>query len=77
MVTASSAEGVTLQNVLTGSTTTEHFDVVVVAAAAAPNRELLDGLLARGLDVRLVGDARAPRRAHAAVVDGERIGSAL
>ena len=30
-----------------------------------------------GVDVERVGDCVAPRRAHAAVVDGERVGSAI
>jgi 2,4-dienoyl-CoA reductase (NADPH2) len=77
MVTSCGPNGVTLQDVLTGEETLERFDAVVVAAPPAPNRELLAGLLAKGLDVRLVGDALAPRRAHAAVIDGERVGSSL
>jgi 2,4-dienoyl-CoA reductase (NADPH2) len=77
MVVATGADGVTLQNVLTGSTTTESFDEIVVATAPVPNRDLLDELRALGVDVHLAGDARAPRRAHAAVVDGERIGALL
>ena len=77
MVTASNADGVTLQNVLTGASSNERFDALVVAAPPAPNRSLFDGLCALGLEVHLVGDALAPRRAHAAVVDGERVGARL
>ena len=32
---------------------------------------------AAGVDVERVGDCVAPRRAHAAVIDGERVGSAI
>ena len=32
---------------------------------------------AAGVEVERVGDAVAPRRAHAAVIDGERVGAAL
>jgi len=77
LVTSTSVEGVAFQDVRTGAVTTERFDHVVVAGTPAPNRALFEPLVAAGLDVRLVGDALAPRRAHAAVVDGERAGSAL
>ncbi len=77
MVTSSTSEGVGLQNVLTGAATTESFDAIVVAAPPAPDRTLLAECRAAGFSVRLVGDALAPRRAHAAVVDGERVGASL
>ena len=31
----------------------------------------------RGVAVERIGDAVAPRRAHAAVIDGERVGAAV
>jgi 2,4-dienoyl-CoA reductase (NADPH2) len=34
-------------------------------------------LLAAGVSVQRVGDCVAPRRAHAAVIDGERVGAAV
>jgi len=34
-------------------------------------------LVEAGVTVERVGDALAPRRAHAAVIDGERVGAAL
>ena len=37
--------------------------------------ELRDG--ERGVEVERVGDCVAPRRAHAAVIDGERVGAAI
>lgn len=77
MVTAVNVEGVTLQNVLTGATSVHEFVWVVAATPPAPNRDLLDELRVNGYDVRLVGDALAPRRAHAAVVDGSRVGGSL
>lgn len=77
MVTASGADGVTVQNVLTGATSLERVDAIVVAAPPAPLRDLHDELAAAGVEVHLVGDARAPRRAHASVIDGERVGASL
>ncbi len=77
MVVASNDDGVTLQNVLTGTTTTERFDAIVVAAPGAPNRSIGDSLRSMGVDVRFAGDSLAPRRAHSAVIDGEREGASL
>ena len=54
---------------------------VVAATHHRPADALYHDLLARraahGIDVHRVGDAVAPRRIHAAVVDGDRIGRAL
>ena len=77
MVTARLADGVVVQNVLTGHTRELRCSVVVLAAPPAPERTLYNELRTLGVDVRLVGDALAPRRAHAAVVDGERVGMSL
>jgi hypothetical protein len=52
-------------------------DWLVLAVPPAPAEELYLDLLEAGVSVQRVGDAVAPRRAHAAVVDGERIGAAL
>jgi 2,4-dienoyl-CoA reductase (NADPH2) len=49
----------------------------VLAVPARPNREFYEQLVAAGYDARLVGDALAPRRAHAAVIDGHAVGSCL
>jgi 2,4-dienoyl-CoA reductase (NADPH2) len=76
-------EGGTLQVLHhpTGSTTARTPDWVVLAVPPAP----LDGLwfalqerLAGGpTELHRIGDCVAPRRAHAAVVEGERVGAAL
>jgi pyruvate/2-oxoglutarate dehydrogenase complex dihydrolipoamide dehydrogenase (E3) component len=52
-------------------------DWVVLALPPSPVEWLYHDLVARGVSVERVGDCVAPRRAHAAVVDGERAGSAL
>ena len=52
-------------------------DWVVLAVPAPPAEELYLELLDAGVDVHRAGDVVAPRRAHAAVVDGERVGAAL
>jgi mycofactocin system FadH/OYE family oxidoreductase 2 len=74
---------VTLQHHPTGTTQTREPDWLVLAVPAAPAEALYHELKAspelqrRGVDVERVGDAIAPRRAHAAVVDGERVGAAI
>jgi 2,4-dienoyl-CoA reductase (NADPH2) len=50
-------------------------DWVVLAVPANPVEWLYNDLKAAGVSVERVGDCVAPRRAHAAVVDGERAGA--
>jgi 2,4-dienoyl-CoA reductase (NADPH2) len=51
---------------------------VVCAVPSRPADELWRALRAGGLcEVHRVGDCVAPRRAHAAVIEGERVGAAL
>jgi 2,4-dienoyl-CoA reductase (NADPH2) len=72
-------EGTTL-NLLhhpTGQMQTRTPDWVVLAVPAQPTDWLYFALKASGHAVVRVGDCVAPRRAHAAVIDGERAGSAL
>jgi 2,4-dienoyl-CoA reductase (NADPH2) len=52
-------------------------DWLVLAVPADPAEQLYLELRAAGLPVTRVGDCVAPRRAHAAVVEGERIGASL
>jgi 2,4-dienoyl-CoA reductase (NADPH2) len=52
-------------------------DWVVLAVPPNPVEWLYSDLKQRGVRVERVGDCVAPRRAHAAVVDGERVGAAL
>jgi 2,4-dienoyl-CoA reductase (NADPH2) len=52
-------------------------DWVVLAVPADPAEQLYLDLLAAGQSVSRAGDCVAPRRAHAAVVEGERIGASL
>jgi mycofactocin system FadH/OYE family oxidoreductase 2 len=52
-------------------------DWVVLAVPAAPVEWLYQDLKAAGVRVERVGDCVAPRRAHAAVIEGERVGAAL
>jgi 2,4-dienoyl-CoA reductase (NADPH2) len=74
--------GVATRHLPTGRDGERQVDFVVLAVQQAPCDELYFELkeLARlgiGPPVRRVGDCLAPRRAHAAVVDGERIGELL
>ena len=52
-------------------------DWVVLAVPAAPAEELYLQLRDAGRSVERVGDCIAPRRAHAAVVEGDRAGAAV
>jgi 2,4-dienoyl-CoA reductase-like NADH-dependent reductase (Old Yellow Enzyme family) len=59
----------------TGVTVTRTPDWVVLAVPARPVESLYHELKAAGISVERVGDCVAPRRAHAAVIEGERAGS--
>jgi 2,4-dienoyl-CoA reductase (NADPH2) len=82
IVTGVVAGGVTARHLPTGREEERRLDFVVLAVQQAPCDELYFELkelarLGNGPPVRRVGDCLAPRRAHAAVVDGERIGALL
>jgi 2,4-dienoyl-CoA reductase (NADPH2) len=66
-----------LQHHPTGEMVTRRPDWIVLAVPPEPVDELYFALRAREVPVHRVGDAVAPRRAHAAVIDGERVGAAL
>jgi 2,4-dienoyl-CoA reductase (NADPH2) len=68
---------VTLQHHPSGRTETREPDWLVLAVPSRPADDLYFGLRRAGVDVHRVGDAVAPRRAHAAVIDGERVGAAI
>ncbi len=61
----------------TGTNVTRTPDWVVLAVPASPVEWLYHDLTAAGWSVERVGDCVAPRRAHAAVVDGERAGAGI
>ena len=72
------ADGVlTLQHHPTGTVQERRPDWVVCAVPATPAEALYLSLRDAGIEVQRVGDCVAPRRAHAAVVDGERVGSSI
>ena len=72
------ADGVlTLQHHPTGTMQERRPDWVVCAVPPAPAEALYLSLRDAGVEVHRVGDCVAPRRAHAAVVDGERVGASL
>jgi len=50
---------------------------VILAVPAAPEEQLYLELRAAGLSVERVGDCVAPRRAHAAVIEGHRVADLL
>ncbi len=70
-------ETLTLMQHQTGVNTTRRPDWVVLAVPGVPSDGLYHALRGAGWSVTRVGDCVAPRRAHAAVVEGERAGAAL
>jgi 2,4-dienoyl-CoA reductase (NADPH2) len=77
--TLDDAEGgeLTLLHHPTGANHTRRPDWVVLAVPPTPVEWLYHQLKAAGVSVDRIGDCLAPRRAHAAVIDGERVGAAL
>ena len=61
----------------TGQHVTRTPDWVVLAVPPNPVEWLYHDLKTAGFRVERVGDCVAPRRAHAAIVEGERVGAAL
>jgi 2,4-dienoyl-CoA reductase (NADPH2) len=59
----------------TGVNVTRTPDWVVLAVPASPVDWLYRDLRAAGVSVQRIGDCVAPRRAHAAVIEGERAGA--
>ncbi len=68
---------VSLQHHPTGRMETRKPDWLVLAVPSEPADELYFQLRGAGMQAERVGDAVAPRRAHAAVIDGERAGAAI
>jgi 2,4-dienoyl-CoA reductase (NADPH2) len=68
---------ITFQHHPTGNSEERTTDWLVLAVPSAPADALYRELRSRGLPVERVGDAVAARRAHAAVIDGERVGAAV
>ena len=66
---------------VSGQMISRETDRVVLAVPNRPSDELYAELLAaadgNGFAVHRVGDALAPRRAHSAVIDGDRLGASL
>ena len=61
----------------TGANVTRSPDWVVLAVPGSPVEWLYNDLRATGVSVERVGDCVAPRRAHAAMIEGDLAGSAL
>jgi 2,4-dienoyl-CoA reductase (NADPH2) len=78
LVTAVAPGSVTLMHHPTGQVRQVDADWVVCAVPAAPAEQLYLDLKALGQPaVRRAGDCVAPRRAHAAVIEGQQAGEAL
>ena len=74
---ASRARTLQLLHHITGTEVTRHPDWIVLSVNANPVEWLYHDLKAAGVSVERVGDCVAPRRAHSAVIEGERAGSAI
>jgi mycofactocin system FadH/OYE family oxidoreductase 2 len=74
-----SGTGVVLQVLkhTTGVTGERRYDWVVCATHQAPEDELWHALKEAPFEVHRVGDCLTPRRAHAAVIEGHRVGVSL
>jgi 2,4-dienoyl-CoA reductase (NADPH2) len=70
-------QSVTLLHHPTGEHLTSSPDWVVLAVPQRPVEWLYHDLLHEGVSVERIGDCVAPRRAHAAVVEGERAGTTV
>ncbi len=69
---------VTLRNVFSGDTTEiDSVALVTYSTPRVPSLELRMGLLALGLRVHLIGDAKLPRTALAATTEGHALGNTL
>ena len=78
LVTSVTPGSVTLMHHPTGQSTQVDADWVVCAVPAAPAEQLYLDLVASGHPrVHRAGDCVAPRRAHAAVIEGQRAGEAV
>ncbi|MER7080221.1 2,4-dienoyl-CoA reductase (NADPH2) [Saccharopolyspora kobensis] len=79
MSAAAEAGGVVLQILkhTTGNMSEERFDWIVCATHQAPEDELWQELKDAPFAVHRIGDCIAPRRAHAAVVEGHRLAVGL
>jgi Pyridine nucleotide-disulphide oxidoreductase/NADH:flavin oxidoreductase / NADH oxidase family len=74
---ASSRQTLNLLHHPTGVTYTRAPDWVVLAVPPRPVDALYHDLKSAGVSVERVGDCVAPRRAHAAVIEGDRAGAAI
>jgi hypothetical protein len=71
---------VELQQHTTGTASERVVEWVVCASPPRPDDELwreLRDRLGPGVDLERIGDCVAPRRAHAAVIEGDRVGASL
>lgn len=74
---AMSGRELTLLHHPTGTNQTRIVDWVVLAVPGQPVEWLYHDLKTRGFNVSRIGDCVAPRRAHAAVIEGERAGASV
>ena len=77
IVTGMDGHTLNLQHHPTGTNLTRTPDWVVLAVPANPVEWLYNDLKTAGVSVERVGDCVAPRRAHAAVIEGERAGASV
>jgi 2,4-dienoyl-CoA reductase (NADPH2) len=77
VVVGSDESGLVVLHHPTGQTSSRPFDWCVMAVPPAPSDELYRQLKGRVPELHRVGDCLAPRRAHAAVVEGQRVGAKL
>lgn len=77
VVTAASGGTVTVLHHTAGTVTRQRYDLVVAVVPPEPDDALWRALRGGPRPVHRIGDCLAPRRVHAAVVDGDRVGVSL
>ena len=77
VVLGADASGVRVLQHVSGEVTVAQWDWVVGAGQQAPEEGLWRALAGSDAELHRIGDALAPRRAHAAVIEGQRAGESL
>jgi hypothetical protein len=77
VITAAAGGEVTVLHHTVGTETRVRYDRVVCATPPDPDDTLWSVLRGGGRPVHRIGDCLAPRRVHAAVIEGHRVGVSL
>ena len=73
-VTEWHGDGATVRSLLDGGEERVAADALVLATANVAETTLAEELADSGLELHIIGDALAPRRAHTATYEGRKLG---